>query len=280
MATMMSDHDTAHVYALGLTYAEHASETGLARHAAVVFRKYGSAVPDPGQFVLPTSAQLEARLRQLDPGLAAWLAARRCTLPVLLDYEVELGLRLLADCHLEDLADPEYEVALAYFIANDLSARGLQICGHRADDPLPYWSAAKSLPGMLPIGTRECIASSRAWPDVELLTRVNGEVRQRASTAQLLYSPVEILERVLRQAPGQRLRRDDRILTGTPAGVAWTTSPWQQRLARILPRRPAIALALRGAAGNRRFLQAGDVLEFSGGELGQVTLRITAATEA
>ncbi len=270
---------TTAVYALGLTYAEHASETGLARHAAVVFRKHCQALRDPGEFVLPTSAEVSARLRQLDPALAAWLDARACTLPVLLDYEVELGMRLLADCCLEDLADSEHALPLAYFVANDLTARGLQMCGHKAQDPLPYWSAAKSMPGMLPIGADECLGTSRAWPEVELVTRVNGEVRQRASTAHLLYSPGEILERVLRQAPEQRLYRDDLILTGTPAGVAWTTSPWQQRLARLLPRRPGIALALRRAVHNRRFLQAGDVLEFSGGELGQVTLRITAATQ-
>lgn len=279
MQTRSTEPLVQKVYALGLTYADHARETHQLNQGTGVFLKACSSEVAPERFVMPTSAQMMDALQQLDPELAAWLGRYGFKLPVLLDYEVELGMRLLENCTLEDINNQHEPVPIAYFIANDLTARGLQICGHKMANPLSYWSAAKSMSGMLPMGDLELEGSSRMWPDINLTTRINGQLRQNARTSQLIYSPSQVLSQVMRQLPEQRLHRGDLILTGTPAGVAMQITPWQYRLGQALPRRWAILLALKKALRNPKFLQSGDRLEFAGGKLGRVSLLIEAAHE-
>lgn len=277
MQTLTIEPRAQKVYALGLTYSDHARETHQHNQGAEVFLKCCLPEVAPARYVMPTPVQMMAALQRLDPELAEWLGKYDFKMPVLLDYEVELGMRLLGDCTLEDINNQQKPIPLAYFIANDLTARGLQLCGHKTANPLSYWSAAKSMPGMLPMGDLELEGSSRMWPDIDLTTYVNGQLRQNTRTSQLIYSPSQVLSRVMLQLPEQRLHRGDLILTGTPSGVAMQITPWKYRLGQALPRRWAILLALKNAQRNSKFMQAGDRLEFSGGKLGRVSLRIEAA---
>lgn len=271
------DFPLGQVYALGLTYAGHIRETGERIGQPVVFRKCCAPMPGQTRVAVPAPAQLAALLAGLDPDLASWLKVRLDTLPALLDYEVELGIVPLEDIPLARLDDPAYAPQLAYTVANDLTARSLQIAGEGAHDRLACWSAAKSLDGFLPLAQglwQPTTADLARLPAVELETRVNGGCRQRAWSHELIYTPRQLLASAAGIAPGRCLRRHDLVLTGTPAGIALSIPRWKRRLAAILPRRQRVLAGLRANRGQPSFLQAGDVLSFSAGWLGACELTI------
>jgi 2-keto-4-pentenoate hydratase/2-oxohepta-3-ene-1,7-dioic acid hydratase in catechol pathway len=103
-----------------------------------------------------------------------------------------------------------YAHVFGYTIVNDVTARALQN-RHR------QWFLGKSLDGYCPMGP--CIVTADEVGDVtrlQLVTRVNGEVRQSASVSQLIFdipTLIETVSRVLTLEPG------DIIATGTCAGV-------------------------------------------------------------
>jgi catechol 2,3-dioxygenase-like lactoylglutathione lyase family enzyme len=96
---------------------------------------------------------------------------------------------------------------------------------------------------------------------LELRLWVNGELRQSASTADLLYKPHETLTElssVMDLSPG------DLILTGTPGGVAIKAPPPLMRtLGGLLPAERRMKAFLEGQAGNPAYLQPGDVVRVS-----------------
>jgi 2-keto-4-pentenoate hydratase/2-oxohepta-3-ene-1,7-dioic acid hydratase in catechol pathway len=99
------------------------------------------------------------------------------------------------------------EVIFGYACANDVTARDLQ-----ARDP--QWTRAKGFDTFCPLGP--WIETEADPGDLELITTVNGEVRQRARTSQLrLAVPalVAYVSQVMTLLPG------DVLLTGTPAGA-------------------------------------------------------------
>src|SRR5262249_38032690 len=76
------------------------------------------------------------------------------------------------------------------------------------------FSRCKSFDTYTPIGP--FIYQNVDVSDLEISLRQNGEIRQRARTSQMIYSPAEIIafaSRSLTLLPG------DLILTGTPSGV-------------------------------------------------------------
>lgn len=282
------DFGGGRVYALGLTYADHLRETGERPGLPALFLKHCAPLPaDSAAMALPDSHAIHASIASLDPALADWLTAKLGSVPALLDYEVEIGIALFDDATLQQLDDPGFQPALGYFVANDLTARSVQIAGEGAHDRLAFWSAAKSFPAFLPTGSRVWRPErpgpdasmlpdllSDLLPDLVLETRVNGEVRQRASTRECLYSVRQMLQMAARAAPGGCLRSGDLVLTGTPAGIALSVPRWKRQLAQLLPRRQRIRAALQANLHNRRFLQPGDRLEFSAGWLGRCELLI------
>jgi 2-keto-4-pentenoate hydratase/2-oxohepta-3-ene-1,7-dioic acid hydratase in catechol pathway len=91
---------------------------------------------------------------------------------------------------------------------NDVSARNLQ----RKDG---QWTRAKGFDTFAPLGP--WITAGLAPGALEVQCRVNGEVRQRARTTDLLF-PVEVLVSFISHI--MTLEPGDVIATGTPAGVA------------------------------------------------------------
>lgn len=80
----------------------------------------------------------------------------------------------------------------------------------------------KSFPSFCPIGPWLVTADEIPDPqDLTLKLRVNGEVRQSGSTADMIFTVAAAI------AHWSRLRLDpgDVILTGTPSGVAWGRKP-------------------------------------------------------
>ena len=90
---------------------------------------------------------------------------------------------------------------------NDVSARELQ----KSD---PQWWRAKGYDTFCPIGEE-----TRGTPDfaaLEVITRVNGEERQRGSSAEMLFPIPDVLSFI---SQAVTLEPGDLVITGTPAGV-------------------------------------------------------------
>lgn len=266
------------VFALGMTYADHRRETGEKPQTPVVFLKH--CVPlsaSQATLATPAASAIREAIDQLEPDLADWLGERFGTLPALLDYEVEIGMVMLEDVSRQQLNDTGCAPPIGLFVANDLTTRTVQIAGEGSVRKLDFWTAAKSFADFLPVGDRVWCAHTPqldSLPSLTLETRVNGLVRQSASTHSLLYTPRQLLQYAVQHAPDGVLRRHDLILTGTPAGVALRVPAWKRRLAALLPRRQRIRAAIRSNLHNAQFLRPGDVLTFSAGWLGSRTLTI------
>src|SRR3954447_11333410 len=172
------------IFGIGLNYAAHARETG------------GTLPEAPIVFMkLPSSAA--GPYAPINPPAVV----RR------LDYEGELVAVMGAGG----------EVA-GYAVGDDVSARDLQ----RRE---PQWTRAKGADTFCPWGPWVTTADEIADPAaLALRTWVNGDLRQDASTANLIFG-VEQLVAFL--AETCTLEPGDLILTGTPAGVGFAMDPPQ-----------------------------------------------------
>ena len=178
---------------IGLNYTDHAHEVGLALPAEpLLFIKANSAINGPGDpIVRPRGA-------------------------VKLDYEVELGAVIGRDARNVSEADALKHVA-AYCIVDDVSERAFQM-EHGGTT-----TKGKSADTFAPIGPYLVTADEAGDPQaLEVWTTVNGESRQRGTTANMIFSVRHLVAYVSRF---MSLRAGDIISTGTPAGVAHGMKP-------------------------------------------------------
>ena len=168
---------------VGKNYAAHAAE-------------WGQTVPEePLLFLKPSTAVLGPN----DPITLLPISRR-------IDYEGELVVvigRLAKDIKAEDA----YRVILGYTCGNDVTLRTLQ----RTDD---QWARAKGFDGSAPIGP--WIETDIDPNDVLVETRLNGEVRQHASSIDMVYGVATLIEYI---TSFMTLLPGDMIMTGTPEGV-------------------------------------------------------------
>jgi 2,4-diketo-3-deoxy-L-fuconate hydrolase len=88
---------------------------------------------------------------------------------------------------------------------------------------------------------------------------VNGQLRQRDSTANLVYTPAETLTEL---SAIHDLFAGDLISTGTPAGCALSVpSPAMQRLGALIPERRKWQAFMKVQARRSFYLQPEDVVE-------------------
>ena len=121
------------------------------------------------------------------------------------DYEGELAVVIGKIFFLGSKSDPEKAI-YGYTLANDVTARDLQ----KKDG---QWTRGKGFDTFCPVGPMICTSLPVGS---NLITRVNGEERQRASLKQMIFSIPEIIRyisQIMTLMPG------DLILTGTPEGV-------------------------------------------------------------
>jgi 2,4-didehydro-3-deoxy-L-rhamnonate hydrolase len=180
------------VFAVGLNYADHAAESGVARpEAPVIFTKFASAISGPVTTVpLPAGS---------------------------VDWEVELVVVIGRGGRDIPTSDAWNAVA-GLSVGQDLSERRRQMSG-----PLPQFSLAKSHRGFAPIGPALVTIDELDDPDdLELGATINGEVVQRGRTSQMIFSVPELvshLSETVELCPG------DVLFTGTPAGVGVGRTP-------------------------------------------------------
>ncbi len=271
--------DVRSITALGLTYGDHARETGQKVDASVPptsFTKHVRAfAPGDGGVPVPETASLLAALDAIEPGLGAQLRERIPFAPAVMDYEGEIALVALGPIDEAALAAGTAQ-PLGLAAANDLTARICQAFGETTERPLEFWAAAKSFPGFLPVADRVWAPPGgiAKLPELTLETRVNGELRQQASTKLLIYDLAAII-RAARAHLGRDLDRGDVILTGTPAGVGLRLSPIKRRVAALVKDRlRKVELLVSDYAGSTALLRPGDVIEVAAGLAGSVRTRL------
>jgi 2-keto-4-pentenoate hydratase/2-oxohepta-3-ene-1,7-dioic acid hydratase in catechol pathway len=179
------------IWAVGLNYKAHVDEIkGMDLTEPFIFPKDPTAVIGPGApIVIPPFAASNV------------------------DYEGEMAIVIGRRAESVRAADAAAHVA-GVTICNDVSARDLQKGqpGIRSNI-----SMAKSLRSFAPLGPAVTVVESLdALDDLKIETRVNGEVRQSASTAQTIYGIAELIEFLTARVtllPGAI------VATGTPEGV-------------------------------------------------------------
>ena len=131
------------------------------------------------------------------------------------DYEVELAViigKKGRDIKKEDAED----YIFGYSVFNDLSSRKLQK-GHT------QWYKGKSLDLYSIMGPSILHKNSLPFPiEVDVVSRVNGEIRQNGNTSMLIHDIPSIIEDF---SKGITIEAGDIIITGTPAGVGMGFDP-------------------------------------------------------
>lgn len=132
------------------------------------------------------------------------------------DWEVELGVVVGRAGRSIDRADALQHV-FGYTVVNDVTARDIQT-GWGGQ-----WFKGKSLDGSCPMGPWVVTADEIADPQsLDLSLRVNGELKQHASTRDMIH-PVDALIEWL--SLGMTLLPGMLIATGTPEGVGSARTP-------------------------------------------------------
>lgn len=129
------------------------------------------------------------------------------------DYEVELAVVVGKDGR--DIPEGQaLDHVFGFMVANDVSARDQML----RNKPIIDYFRGKSLDTFFPTGPG---VTPREWApdhrDVELKLWVNGELRQSASTSEMIRNVEEVIVELSRSVT---LKAGDVIATGTPAGVA------------------------------------------------------------
>ncbi|MEO9896787.1 MAG: fumarylacetoacetate hydrolase family protein [Paracoccaceae bacterium] len=178
---------------IGLNYADHAAESGLALpEEPVIFFKATSSIIGPNDPVdIPRGS-------------------------VKTDWEVELGVVIGKHTKYVDEVDALDHVA-GYCVVNDLSERDFQL--HRSGQ----WVKGKSADTFGPIGpwlvTRDEVADPQ---DLPMYLEVNGHRYQDGSTKTMHFSVAKVISHL---SQFMSLQSGDVISTGTPPGVGLGQKP-------------------------------------------------------
>jgi 2-keto-4-pentenoate hydratase/2-oxohepta-3-ene-1,7-dioic acid hydratase in catechol pathway len=178
---------------VGLNYLDHAREAGTsAPSEPVLFMKATSAISGPTDAIeIPVGASK-------------------------VDWEVELGVVIGSKAKSVSVA-AALEHVLGYCVVNDVSERAFQLEG------TGQWVKGKSADTFAPIGPWLVTADEVPDPqNLSLWLRVNGRMRQKANTREMIFGVAFIVSYVSRF---MTLMPGDIIATGTPPGVGLGATP-------------------------------------------------------
>jgi 2-keto-4-pentenoate hydratase/2-oxohepta-3-ene-1,7-dioic acid hydratase in catechol pathway len=170
----------------------HGDETGLALpEAPLLFAKFPTSVVGPGAAIVVPRGSTQV------------------------DYEAELGV--VIGRRTSDVSTPDALSSVwGYTCVNDVSARDIQFADGQ-------WVRGKSQDTFCPVGPAVVTAEEIEDPQsLEVSCRVNGELRQHASTADMIFGVAELIAYISR---GITLEPGDLVATGTPAGVGMSMAP-------------------------------------------------------
>jgi acylpyruvate hydrolase len=178
------------IICVGLNYRDHILEMGRELpEYPTVFAKFAEALIGPYDDIeLPAVSQA-------------------------MDWEAELAVIVGAEAR--NVSPEEAAAAIAgYSVFNDVTARDYQ-------NRTPQWLQGKTFEATTPFGPF-LVTPDEVSGAMTMQCEVDGEVVQQADTADLVFSPAELisyLSRILTLRPG------DVIATGTPGGVGHAMKP-------------------------------------------------------
>ncbi len=204
---------------IGLNYADHAAESGLAvPPEPVIFMKATSAICGPNDpIIVPRGAEKT-------------------------DWEVELAVIIGSTAKYVTEAEALAHVA-GYAVANDVSERSFQ--SERAGQ----WTKGKSCDNFGPLGpwlvTRDEVEDPQ---DLAMWLEVNGERMQQGSSRTMVYGVAHVVSYL---SQFMTLHPGDVISTGTPPGVGMGMKP-----PRYLAPGDVVTLGIDGLGAQRQQVKA------------------------
>jgi 2,4-diketo-3-deoxy-L-fuconate hydrolase len=184
---------TGHFIAIGLNYADHAAESGMAIPAEpVLFAKAPSCMSGPyDDVIIPKGSKK-------------------------LDWEVELAFLIGRRASYVSEADA-LDYVFGYMICNDVSERFWQLEG------TGQWIKGKSAETFGPLGPWLLTADEIGDPqNLEMWLDVNGERMQTGNTSTMIFPVAELVSYI---SGKMVLEPGDVITTGTPPGVGQGKKP-------------------------------------------------------
>ena len=175
-----------------------------------------------------------------------------------LDCETELAI-VIGKPGRHITVDNALDHVFGYTVANDVTARDRQV---RTNDQGFTWyelGRGKAFDTSLPLGPWISIPGTIPDPQSLILsTKINGELRQRSSTADMIWTCAELIHFF---SINFTLKPGMVILTGTPAGTAWSNDPslggkWSSNDPDLVPA--------------TRYCEPGDVVESSISTIGNI----------
>lgn len=171
------------IVCVGRNYAAHARELGNDVPALpMLFFKPPSALIGPGDAIVMPAASSQV------------------------EYEAEIGVVIGRRARRVDAANA-MDYVRGFTCGNDVTCRDLQ-------KPDGQWGRAKGFDTFCPVGP--VVAEGLDWRTLEVIGRVNGVERQRASASSMIFSIPVLIEYI---TGVMTLEEGDLILTGTPEGV-------------------------------------------------------------
>lgn len=129
-----------------------------------------------------------------------------------LHHEVELGIVIGKKCKDINLKDAESYI-LGYLLVLDITARDIQSEAKKNGWP---WTISKGFDTFSPISEMVLKNNVNDPHNLDLLLKVNGEIKQKSNTKNMIYSIARIIEFI---SQIMTLETGDLIMTGTPEGV-------------------------------------------------------------
>lgn len=167
------------IWAVGRNYAEHAKELGNeVPTEPMIFLKAGST----------------ASLASKEIHLPSWANE--------LHHEIELALRFDDNLQIN-------EACIAIDVTDRAKQNQLKSKGHP-------WTLAKSFKDSCPLSNFFQVGDLDELKNLELILKINGDVRQKGNTSQMIFSLEQLLDFVRHHFP---VVPGDLLLTGTPSGV-------------------------------------------------------------
>ncbi|MCO5575777.1 hypothetical protein L7F22_029582 [Adiantum nelumboides] len=177
------------IIAVGRNYAAHAKELG-------------NTVPkEPVLFLKPTSSYVcEGGVIEIPPPLQS------------VHHEVELAV-VIGTKGRDISEESALDHVEGYALAIDVTARDIQAAAKAAGLP---WTVSKGYDTFTPISDFIPKTKVPALDDLELWLKVDGELRQKGSTKDMIFSIPFLVSHI---SSVMTLFEGDVILTGTPSGV-------------------------------------------------------------
>ena len=180
---ILSPTEPSKIVCIGLNYKDHAKELNLELpESPVIFIKPSTTINRTDNIIIYPKVSKQ------------------------IDYEGELAVvigKKIKQVSVEEADD----YIFGYTIINDVTARDFTLGDGQ-------WTRGKSCDGFAPIGPY--IETDLDPLNQNIVTKVNGNIKQNSNTSQMIFSPQEIISYV---SETMTLNPGDVIATGTPPGV-------------------------------------------------------------